>query len=172
MASFLALAAIAPVHAARAQGDAAAPSQDLSSDPAPPVPRIALTADPLGLYLGHYGFGLELAPSRWHSLWLAPAWTRSGEERGLGLELGYHLWLLGRGLDGPFVGAVAAAGTSRVATRPFALRGGAEAGYQAAWGNVALGLAVGVEYHVRRVDDQIERGPALRLRLAFGWAYL
>lgn len=157
---------------AQAQLESSAPSQSLPSDPAPPVPRIALTADPLALYLGHYGFAFAYAPTRWQSLWVAPSWTRSGNRRGLAVELGWHLWPLAHGLDGLFVGPVARAGTSRGGGARWDARVGAELGYQVVWGGVALGIAAGAEYGWRRQGGPVDSGPSARLRLSLGWAYL
>jgi hypothetical protein len=173
--SFLVLLSVASPalgQSSPASPDADAPSQALRSDPAPPVPKIALTADPLAIYFGRYGFSFELAPRRLHSLWISPAWAHAGPREGLSLELGWHIWPLGRGLDGLFLGPVAGIATSRGPGRRLALRGGAEAGYQAVWGALAVGLAVGVDYAWQRRGDELSRGPSLRVRLSFGWAYL
>jgi len=169
---FFLLATVASHAAAQRVVEAAAPSQALGSDPSPPVARIALSADPLAIYLGSYGFSMEYAPSRSQSLWLSPAWAKSGAREGLSLELAWHVWILGRGLDGPFLGPVAGIGTARGAGHPLQVRAGAEVGYQAVWGGLALGLGLGVDYDWRRRGDEVDRGPSLRVRLAFGWAYL
>ncbi len=152
--------------------DTHAPSQALDSDPSSPVPRIALTVDPLALYFGSYGLSVEFAPRRYQSVWISPAWARSGVREGLALELGWHLWPQGRGLDGIFLGPIAGVGTSRGAGRQLSVRGGAELGYQAVWGALSMGLAVGVDYDWRRQDEEVRSGATLRVRLAFGWAYL
>ncbi|MFW6052168.1 MAG: hypothetical protein ACODAU_13400 [Myxococcota bacterium] len=148
--------------------EAPAPSLALARDPAPPHPAWGLGLDPLALAFGRYGVHLEVAPARAHALWMAPAWAR-GE--GLSVELGYHLWPVGRGLSGPFLGPVVEvvlAGRSRVGAVSVA----AEAGYQHVWSGLTVGAAVGV---AARWDDPGAQGPVararLRVRLALGWAW-
>jgi len=170
--AFLGALSHPPTAAAQSTLESSAPSQALPTDPAPPVPRLAMTADPLALYFGHYGFAFAYAPTRTQSLWLAPAWTRRGNDSGLSLALGWHLWPMARGLDGVFLGPVVTAGTARGAGAVWDARVGGELGYQAVWGGVALGVAVGAEYRWRRRGGSMARGAALRLRLSLGWGEL
>jgi hypothetical protein len=150
-------------------GDAPAPPLAVPEDPAPPRPSVALAADPLGIAFGHYGLHVEVAVGGPHGLWLMPGWARGA---GPALELGYHLWPLGRGLVGPFLGPLGGVVLgSSVSSWQGAWLGG-EVGYQHAWSGLLLGVAVGAvaRWSREEVTEGRPRAEA-RVRLALGWVW-
>lgn len=153
------LLAPAPVAAA----DAPAPSQRLEMDRPPPRPALAGSGDVLGPVFGRYEARLAVALAGWHGVAFdVGAGLRGGAWRARAL-FGWQVWLLGRGLEGPWLGLAAgvAAGPD-AAVRVPAL---AEAGYQGVWGDVAIALAVVAEQDLRRGGV----APRLRVALRVGW---
>ncbi len=127
--------------------DPIAPSQGLSTDPAPPVPDLAISVDPIAMALGEWGARGEVAVTPSHALFVSPGYRTGAISPGISLEVGYHLFPLGDGLDGPFIGPLVGVAIS-LDSVGVSVRGGAEAGWQVILGALALGLSAGVEAHL------------------------
>jgi len=147
----VALGSSAPISAS-AQDDSRPPSQALASDPAPPIPRLSATVDPVGAAFGEWTARLELAVLPAHAVFIEGGYRDGDLAAGIGIELGYHLFFVGDGLDGPFVGMGVgiAVTTDRADVSTY---GALEAGWQLALGPIALGLAGGVEAHIAFAQD-------------------
>jgi hypothetical protein len=151
-----------------ANRDAEAPSQALASDPAPPIPHLSVTIDPVGMAFAEWTAHFEMAPASAHAFFVEAGYRDGSLSRGIALELGYHLFVLGDGLDGPFVGpSVGAAVTTDRAE--ISLFGALEAGWQLALGPFALGFALGIEAHV---DFTQETSVSLAPRLSVFVGYV
>lgn len=157
---------------AQPPADAEPPSQAVRTDAPVPYPALAVALDPVGVAFGTYGVHFEAAPHGAHGIWLAPAWVRRARVRGFALEAGYHLWLLGRGLDGLFVGPFGALVLGVPAGEAVAeARIGAEAGYQHVWGPVVLGVGVGATRVWRFASRARGSRVAARIRAVLGWVW-
>lgn len=148
--------------------DSEAPSQHLSTDPAPPVPDLVLSVDPIAMALGDWSARGQVAVSPSHAFFATPGYRNGAYSRGISLEVGYHLFVLGGGLDGPFIGpALGLAVDPRMGE--VHLRGALEAGWQLIVGALALSLAGGIEVH--HSPDQSGGAQLLpRLSLHVGYA--
>ncbi|MBW2460844.1 MAG: hypothetical protein JRH11_04305 [Deltaproteobacteria bacterium] len=140
-------ASLGPRAALAQAEDRVAPSQNLSTDPAPPVPDLAIGVDPIAMALGEWGARGELAVTPSHALFVSPGYRTGALSPGISLEIGYHLFPLGDGLDGPFIGPSIGVAVSVDSAR-VSLRGGATAGWQVILGALALGFSAGVEAHL------------------------
>ncbi len=160
-----AFAAFAP--AALAQ-DPEAPTQTLATDPSPPTPIGAVTLDPVGMAFGEWTARFELGLSPSHALFLEGGYRSTAPSAGVALELGYHLYPLGEGVAGPFIGpSVGAAITTDRAV--VSLFGALEAGWQLVLGPFALGLSGGVEAHLG-FDQGATVTFAPRISVSIGYA--
>ncbi|MCA9602583.1 MAG: hypothetical protein R3A78_15440 [Polyangiales bacterium] len=144
--------------------------QVTNTDRREPVPAFGVGADLVGIFFGRYAVRFEGAPTRHHSIWFAPSWSEVLARRSLGFELGYHLWPMGDGLDGLFVGpsvALALAGNAA----PHAIVGGGEAGYQWFLGGVTLTAVGGVTY-AYALDDGARNEWEGRVQAMVGYAWM
>jgi len=152
--------------------DRPAPSQQLSSDPAPPVPDLTIGVDPIGMAFGEWGGRVELALSPSHAFFFAPGYRTGVLSPGISLEVGYHLFPLGNGLDGPFVGPSVGAAISLGDAR-FSLRGAMMAGWQVILGPIALALSGGIEAHLSPSSEAFQESGVIvlpRISLHIGYA--
>ena len=155
---------------AQSGAETAAASQELGSDPDVAAWDIALTTDLLGPVFGSYGVRVEVAPTRWLSLAASPAWQTTDTASGLALVLSAHLWPLGRGLDGLFVGPnVSAARLESNGSAQIVVGAGAEAGWQIVWGGLAVAVSGQIGWAAQ--TDGAASGLTLGARVALGWAW-
>jgi hypothetical protein len=153
---------------ARAQ-DPEAPSQELSTDPEPPTPLGAATVDPVGMAFGEWTARFELALLPAHALVVEAGYRDTALSPGITMELGYHLYPMGEGVDGPFAGLSVgfAITTDRAEVSAF---GALEAGWQLILGPFALGIAGGIEAHVQfDQGEAVELAP--RISVSLGYAF-
>jgi hypothetical protein len=163
------LAEAAPALAqSRQELDAA--SQALDSDPDLAAWDLALTTNLLGPLFGSYGARVEVAPTRWLSLAASPAWLVTAGGSGVALDLAAHLWPLGAGLDGAFVGpSLTAARLDGNGAPDFTLGASCEAGWQAVWSGLAVSVSAEVGWAVRAGDAS--SSPWVGVRVGLGWAW-
>jgi hypothetical protein len=149
--------------------DPEAPSQELSTDPEPPTPLGAATVDPLGMAFGEWTARFELALVPAHAILVEVGYRDTSLSPGITVELGYHLYPLGEGVDGPFVGPSVgfAITTDRAEVSAF---GALEAGWQLVLGPFALGIAGGIEAHLS-FDQSTVVELAPRLSVTLGYAF-
>jgi hypothetical protein len=155
-------------HPARA--DAPPPSQVLASDPAPPKPSIALSADGAAIVLGDYAARLDLLVHPFVSVGLLAGASHRAATDDVLLEGNATLWLLGQGLEGPFVSAIAGltwAGPWAQSTG-ITPRLGGECGWQFLWESMTIGLGGGAHVAIR-ADGAVV--PEARARVALGVAF-
>jgi hypothetical protein len=151
--------------------DAAAPDLALDSDPEPPDYVLGVSVDALGLALGTYQAHVEGVLAGAHGLWLASGWLDRAQARGVSLEVGYHLWPLGRGLSGPFAGPLAGLVLQRGSGGVAQVTAGGELGYQHVAGGLLAGAAVGGAARWSFAEGT-GRDRDWRLRVSLGWAFL
>ena len=142
--AFLAMLA-APSSAAAQPGsvDAPAPSLAVETDPDLPYYVLAVTADPLAAFFGDYGLRIEGAAGDAHALFARPSYIVADTDA-LSLEVGYHLFYLGEGLDGGYLGP--ALGVAVTTARALTVSASVEAGWQWVWDGLVLGVAGGVSF--------------------------
>jgi len=169
----VALSVVALASAARAQAhDVSAPSLAVEGDVDPPGYVFSLTADALGVVLGHYALSLELAFAPAHAVWLSPAYAAADGASGFGLEAGYHLWPLAEGTEGLFVGPVlGAARASSDQGSVTVLSLGAELGWQVVWGGFAIAVGAGATLAYARGLSSETTAVIPRVRLSLGWSW-
>lgn len=144
------------------------PSQVLEPDPDHLHLRYALLTDPLGPVFERYALRGALALSRAHGVSAATLWdAREGGDR-LGLEVAYHLWPQGLGLEGVGLGALFGASVERGGGALLAWCG-IEAQLALVWEGLAVVIAGGVE-RVLQPSTDARFDP--RARLSFGYAWL
>jgi hypothetical protein len=143
-AAALVLAVPRPVHA-----DAPPPSQELSTDPAAPTPRVGVSADGIGIALADYALRLDGAPTSFLAVSLLVGASRRHGGDAAFLGLGVSVWPLDDGLEGLFAAAsiglawagpwnAGASGARDVG------RVEGEVGWQFLWEDLSLTLAAGV----------------------------
>lgn len=150
-----------------ARADAPAPSQALRSDPEPPRPTIALTADAGAVIFGDYAVRLDVLLAPALSLGVsAGASHRAATDDAL-LEIDATLWCLGQGLEGAFVSAVVGLAWAGPWTQEPGItpRLGGQAGWQFLWESLAISLGGGA-HAAFRGDGAIL--PEVRVRAALG----
>lgn len=159
--------------------DALAPSQALGSDPEPHRPSLGLAVDGGAMLLGDFAASLDV------SLLPALAWTvRAGASRREGsddllLETGATVFVLGRGLEGPWLAGLVGLGWAGpwngdgVASWA---RAGAELGWQFLVGSVALDLGGGVQVAAPFAGLPVDDGAVTprvepRVHASLGWVF-
>jgi len=149
--------------------DAPAPTLAVRTDGAVPVPTFGVTTDAIGPFFGVFSARFEIALAPAHAISLLPSYVTAG---GVGLDVGYHLWPLGRGLEalffGPSVGIASAStsfGSSTVAAASI------DAGWQFVWAGIAITPGAAVSY-VRDVESDQGGTLAWRLTMSLGYAWL
>jgi hypothetical protein len=153
-----------------AVADDLAPPLDVETDPPVPHWAFAVTADPVDLVLGRYGLKVESALTPVHAAWVSPAFFARDGEHGLDLEAGYHLWPLGNGTSGIYVGplvstALAVGDGTRVVGGV-----GLEGGFQYVWDGVAFGVGGGLTATWELAESNRPRvQPRVVLSLGFAW---
>jgi hypothetical protein len=115
---------------------------------------VALVANPALAFLGKYSLRLELAPLPAHALFIEgsrvdidPPGDSSTNVKGWEIDVGYHLWVLERGLSGLYLGPryLMAGGTNDLAKGK--LRGwGGDIGWQWTVGPVAINAGFGAAW--------------------------
>jgi hypothetical protein len=127
----------------------AAPLDQLTPDRG--VPRVAVLFNPALAPVGKWAGRLEVAPFRAHALFLEVSSVRldAGDTRvdGTEIDVGYHLFPLGDGLSGLYLGPrwMHGTGESDVA-RGTANGWGGDVGFQWVVGPVAINFGAGVAY--------------------------
>jgi hypothetical protein len=133
---------------ASVRGDAPPPSQALESDAGPPFARIALSADAGAIAFADYALRFDVAPERWIAPFGAIGLSRRHGGDALLIELGLALWLLGGGLEGPWIApalgiSIAGPWNGNSAGARSVLRWGGDVGWQFLWGDLAIALGAG-----------------------------
>lgn len=150
--------------------DRPAPSLETRSDDlGTPYWAFGVDVDAVGIAFGDYQIGLDLALGRHHGVLVRPGWRRSGGH-GPMLGLAYHVWPLGRGLDGLGFGPVADVAWIRSDKRVDVSLGG-EVAYRYVWKGLLMGLSAGVakqwSFANQRSDEWI---PLIRVQLGWVWS--
>lgn len=159
------LGAAAPAAVAAQPGaDAPAPSLAVPTDPDLPHYAIAVTADPLAAFFGDYGLRVEGAVGAAHALFARPSYLVA-EADALSLEVGYHLFFLGEGLDGGYVGP--ALGVAVTTERALTVSASLEAGWQWIWDGLVLGVAGGATF--ARTEQVSVILPRVVVSLGYAW---
>jgi hypothetical protein len=133
----------------RAGADAPPPSQELATDPAPPAPRLGVSADGIALALADYALRLDGSLLSYLSVSIQAGASRRHGGDAAYVGLGVGLWPLDEGLEGFFVAGsvgVAWAGPWN-GDAPGARdvgRAEGELGWQFLWEDLSLTLAAGV----------------------------
>lgn len=148
--------------------DPVAPSLALPGDPAPPIPRVALSTDLVGVVLQDYSVEFQYAVEPSHSLWVRPRFNLGDRAQ---LELGYHWMPLGRGVSGLRLGPSLAAGLRRGDPVRVSVSGALEAGVQWVWGRLLVGVLGGAGLR-RTLKPGQGFIPLGRIRLAVGLAWM
>lgn len=152
--------------------DGAAPSLAVEADTDPPGYVFSLTADALGLVLGHYALSFEIAFAPAHAVWLSPSYDAVDGASGFGLEAGYHLWPLAEGTEGLFLGPVlGAARASSDQESATVLSVAAEIGWQVVWGGFAIAAGAGATLAYARSDSRETTEVIPRVRISLGWSW-
>lgn len=164
------------VQPAGASADAPPPEQALATDPARPLPHLGASADAIGIVLGDYALRLEGAPDPWHALTVEIGLSRRHGGDALLLELGWSVFPLAIGLEGPFVHAAigvawAGAWNGEAPGARSMLRFGGELGWQFLWEDVSITLAAGATGFVELEGGGAQGAlwPEPRGRIALGF---
>lgn len=133
---------------APAAADAPAPSQHLASDPGPPLPRLGVSANGIGIALADFALRLDWAPHAWSALYLELGESRRHGGDALLAEVGWTILPMAQGLEGFFVSlgvGIAWAGPwNGMDPNARSLgRAGGEVGWQFLWGDLSITLAAG-----------------------------
>ena len=152
---------------ASARADAPSPSQELASDPAPPRPSLALTADGAAIILGDYAARLDVLAAPFVSLGVLVGASHRAASDDVLLEADATVWFLGRGLEGPFLSAIGGfAWAGPWAQEPgLTPRFGGQAGWQLQWESLAISLGGGAHAAFRATGEIV---PEARVRAALG----
>lgn len=138
-----------PGPSAPAETDAPPPSQVLATDPAPPVPRLGLSVDGIGIALADFALRVDWAPEPFHAFSLLVGESRRHGGDALLAAIGWTVFPMDDGLEGFFGGGsigIAWAGPWNGAD-PAARTIGrleAELGWQFLWADVSITLGAGV----------------------------
>lgn len=125
------------------------------------APRVAVVFNPALAPLGKWAGRLEVAPFRAHALFVELSSVRldTGDTRvdGTEIDIGYHLFPLGDGLAGLYLGPrwVRGTGQSDVA-RGTATGWGGDIGFQWVVGPIAINFGAGVAYAHFVIDPKLE----------------
>jgi hypothetical protein len=153
-----------------AADDREAPSLSVRTDPETPHYSIAVTADPVGMFLGDYGARLDVALDRVNAIYVEPRWL-GGEVEGLGIELAYRLFPLGEGLSGPFAALAAGVAVALPDDPRVSLWGGVDLGWQWIWQGIVLGASGGVGW-LEPLHQEEGAGVVARVSIAIGYAFM
>jgi hypothetical protein len=165
VAALFALAGIPSVAAAQpGSADAPAPSLAVPTDPDLPHYALAITADPLAAFFGDYGLRIEGTVGAAHALFARPSYIVADTDA-LSLEVGYHLFFLGEGLDGGYLGP--ALGVAVTTERALAVSASVEAGWQWVWDGLVLGIAGGATFV--RGEQASVIVPRVVISLGYAW---
>lgn len=149
--------------------DPPAPSLETRTDDlGTPHWAFGVEVDAVGLAFGDYQISLDLALGPHHGVFVRPGWRRS-KGHGPMLGLAYHVWPLGRGLDGLGVGPTLDVAWIRSDER-VELSVGGEVAYRYAWKGLLLGVGVGVAKEWT-FDEQRRREWIPLVRIQLGWAW-
>ena len=139
-----------------------------SDDLGTPYWAYGVEVDAVGIAFGDYQLGLDLALGRHHGVLVRPGWRRSNGH-GPMLGLAYHVWPLGRGLDGLGFGPAFDVAWIRSEDRIEISLGG-EVAYRYAWKGLLLGVSAGLAKEWR-FSDQRRSGLIPLIRIQLGWAW-
>jgi len=166
----LALLSLPAAAAAQSRADVEAPTQAVSTDGALGHAWLSLRSDVVSPFLGVYGGTVELAPVAWLSVGVTPSYVSRDSGTGLSVDGTLRLWLLGKGLDGPFLGAMGGVvRTSLDGADTTGIEVGGDAGWQIVWGSLTVTLSGGAAW-TGVVDGEAQgiEGWSARVRVELG----